>query len=108
MPESEWNGEYFSKDEKMYIVNDEIVNGNELKEVVETVYYDDDGEKFNSDEVECYESTYEAIEYFEKERKLYEKRINETTNEIILSFYKDKLDYINKMLEKLRQEEEWY
>ena len=108
MPESEWNGEYFSKDEKMYIVNDEIVGGDELEKVVETVYYDDDGEKFNSDEVECYESTYEAIEYFEKERKLYEKRINETTNEIILSFYKDKLDYINKMLEKLRQEEEWY
>ena len=106
MPESEWNGEYFSKDEKMYIVNDEIVSGNELKEVIETVDYDDDGAKFNSDEVEYYESTHAAIECYEAEKESYEKRLSETTNEILLSFYKDKLDYINKMLEKLRQEEE--
>ena len=108
MPESEWNGEYFSKDEKMYIVNDEIVSGNELKEVIETVYYDDDGAKFNSDEVEYYESTHAAIECYEAEKESYEKRLNETTNEILISFYKDKLDYINKILKKLRREEEWY
>ena len=90
----------------MYIVNDEIVGGDELEKVVETVYYDDDGAKFNSDEVEYYESTYEAIECYESKKESYEKRFNETTNEILSSFYKDKLDYINKILKKLRQEEE--
>lgn len=107
--EDDWTGEDIDLDKPFYLVNTDLVSINNLKQEEIIVYYDDNGNEYNEEDVTEFNNVEELLIFVKDRIKCYENIIEDLKNrDLIISeicYNSDKEKY-EKILTKLDYKED--
>lgn len=87
----------------IYIVNGEVFGNDEITYKFEVVFYNKNGEILNKNEVICFSSISEALDYYESRKEYYLKELKECSERENAEFYYIMIERIKKIISKLKK-----